>query len=418
MRMLCHGPVPVRSAWYLTAKRQIADSLSRRATVGYGPVRLKRPLTSEHLLTAADRLVASRERILTLWEQRLRQEVAAARREPSLILINTLPALLDQLAEALSPDHPRATATAGSTLGHEHGGERVRMTHFRLEDLISEYKILRQVLTEILEEGAGLTAEERGTLNTSLDQMIMEACTAYALVQSSFRDQFFATLAHDLRNPLNAAHAAAALIADHPKAEQVPRWAGRIADNISRADHMLRDLLSAMRAQAGVRLSLEISRCDLVEVVRQSLDRCEIEAGNRFVLIAPRPVRGYLDAEALGRAVENLASNALKYGAPFGPITVTVSETHGRAILTMHNHGGHIPAERQETLFRAFQRLTEAETSGKGGWGLGLAQVRAVAEAHGGSIGVDSLPDRGTTFTVNIPLDARPFQDSPTTASR
>jgi signal transduction histidine kinase len=81
----------------------------------------------------------------------------------------------------------------------------------------------------------------------------------------------------------------------------------------------------------------------------------------------------------------------------------------------VHNFGSHIPMERHETLFRAFQRLTEAETSGKRGWGLGLAQVRAVAEAHGGSVGIDSLPERGTTFTVDVPLDARPYQKTAVT---
>jgi signal transduction histidine kinase len=377
-----------------------------------GPSRDGRP---EQGFTAADRLRANKERILSLWENRLRKTVAAAGREPSLVLINTLPAVLDQLAEALSPEHPRRTATDGSTVGQEHGGERVRLTHFRLEDLITEYRILRQVLAEILEENRALSADERNTLNTSLDQMIMEACTGYALVQSSFRDQFFATVAHDLRNPLNAAQASAALIARDPRAEGVTSWAARIIDNISRADRMVRDLLDAMRVQTGARLTLEITPCDLVEVVRQTLDRFPTESGERLVVVAPKPVRGHVAPDALGRAVENLISNALKYGAPSRPITVTVEETHGRGILTVHNHGPVIPAEKRETLFRAFQRLTEAEMSGKGGWGLGLAQVRAVAEAHGGSIGVDSLPDRGTTFIVDIPLDARPYQDSPTT---
>ena len=121
---------------------------------------------------AADRLLANKERVLTLWEERLRKTVAAAGREPSLILINTLPAVLDQLAQALSPEHPRRTATEGSTAGQEHGGERVRLTHFRLEDLIAEYKILRQVLVEVLEEDSELSADERNTLNASLDQMM------------------------------------------------------------------------------------------------------------------------------------------------------------------------------------------------------------------------------------------------------
>jgi signal transduction histidine kinase len=359
---------------------------------------------------AADRLLANKERILSLWEERLRKTVAAADREPSLILINTLPAVLDQLAEALSPEHPRRTATEGSTVGQEHGGERVRLTHFRLEDLITEYKTLRQVLAEVLEEKSALSADERNTLNTSLDQMIMEACTGYALVQSTFRDQFFATVAHDLRNPLSAALASAALIARDPHADGVASWASRIVDNISRADGMVRDLLDAMRVQAGARLVLEITPCDLVDVVRQSIERLHTGADERIVLVAPGPVRGHVAPEALGRAVENLTSNALKYGERARPITVTVEETHGRGIVTVHNYGPVIPPEKRETLFRAFQRLSDAETSGKSGWGLGLAQVRAVAEAHGGSIGVDSLPDRGTTFTIDIPLDARPYQ--------
>jgi signal transduction histidine kinase len=102
----------------------------------------------------------------------------------------------------------------------------------------------------------------------------------------------------------------------------------------------------------------------------------------------------------------------VKYGTPSRPITVAVLERHGRAILAVHNEGPPIPAEQQETLFRAFQRLSDAAASGQRGWGLGLAQVRAVAEAHGGSIGLDSLPEQGTTFTVDIPLDARPYQSS------
>jgi signal transduction histidine kinase len=365
---------------------------------------------------ARDRLLANTERILTLWEQRVREEVAAARREPHPILIDTLPAMLQQLAEALSRDHPRRTATDGSTVAHEHGGERVRLTRFGLEDLVTEYKILRGVLSDVLEGTGGLSPEERNTLNASLDGMIIEACTAYVVVQSTFRDRLFATIAHDLRNPLNAAQAAAALIVRRPQAKEVADWARRIVENIGRVDRMVQDVLNAMRVQAGARLQLEIKACDLVEVVRQTLDRTQLEGAGRFVLAAPEPVRGYFAPDVLQRAVENLVDNAVKYGAPSRPITIGVHENHGRAILTVHNQGTHIPAEKQETLFRAFQRLTDAGTSGKRGWGLGLAQVRAVAEAHGGSIGVDSLPERGTTFIIDIPLDARPYQDNPTTA--
>jgi signal transduction histidine kinase len=365
--------------------------------------------------TAKDRLLANSDRILARWEQRLRREVAAARGEPHPILINTLPALLRQLAEALSRDHPRRTATEGSTVASEHGGERVRLTRFGLEDLIAEYKILRQVLSEVLEETGLLSTEERNILNTSLDQMIIEACTAYALVQSAFRDRLFATIAHDLRNPLNAAQNMATLIANRPDAPDVAEWAGRIIDNIGRVDRMVQDVLDTMRVEAGARLQLELEPCDLVAMVRDTLDGIRLEGGRDFVLVAPKPVQGHVAVDVLQRALDNLLDNAVKYGDPSRPITVSIREQHGRAILTVHNHGTHIPAEKQETLFRAFQRLTDAEATGTKGWGLGLAQVRAVAEAHGGSIGVDSLPERGTSFIIDIPVDARPYQNTPAT---
>lgn len=360
------------------------------------------------------RLLANQERILTLWEQRLRQEVPAAAGESHPILIDTLPTLLRQLAEALSPRLPRRTATEGSTIAEEHGGERIRITQFRLEDLIVEYKLLREVIIAVLEEKEPLTSEERNTLNASLDQAIAKACTAYVLVEEGLRAQIFATLAHDLRGPLSAAKINAGLILRTPSSDQVPRWAARAADSIDRADRMVQDLLDVMRLQVGGRSSLELKECDLVGIVRQGIENQQIEHGDRFVLVAPGPVRGYFAPEPLRRAVENLVGNAVKYGTSSRPISITVRQTHERAFILVHNHGGYIPADKQETLFQAFRRLPEAEAGGQRGWGLGLAQVRGAAEAHGGSVVVESLPERGTNFTIDILKDARPFQKTPT----
>lgn len=359
---------------------------------------------------AAARLLANKPRILEVWEARMRAEVAAAKRESGPILIDTLPALLRQLAEALSPGHPRRTATEGSTIAEEHGGERVRVTRFRLEDVVQEYILLRQVLFAILEEDEPLTLEERGTLHASIDQAISKACTAYTLVDAELREQLHATLAHDLRSPLGAAKVSLGLIQRRPTDDQVPRWAARACDGIDRADRMLQDLLDAMRSQVGGRIPLQIEECDLVDVVRSAVENQEQLHGERFVLVAPEPVKGHFATDSLRRAVENLLTNAIKYGTSDRSITVTVRLSHERAFILVHNHGGSIPAEEQETIFRAFQRRAQDQAAGKRGWGLGLAQVRGVAEAHGGSVAVDSLPERGTSFTIDIPRDARPFQ--------
>jgi signal transduction histidine kinase len=355
---------------------------------------------------AGDRLLASRDRILALWEERVRKEIPSAAAEEHPILINTLPAILRQIAEALSPQHPRRTATEGSSVAEEHGGERVRMTKFRLEDVISEYMILRQVLIGVLEENEPLTAPERDTLHASIDQATVKASTAYVLVQAGFREQFAAVLAHDLRGPLSAAKASASLILRKPSAEDVPRWSARIVESIDRADRMVQDLLDAMRAQAGGKLELHFTECDLVDIAHEAVDHLRTVYGDRFVVVAPAPVRGHFGIDPMRRAIENLAINAVKYGAAGRPITITVRGLHDRVFILVHNEGRHIPPEQQETLFRAFQRLS-GEAGAQRGWGLGLAQVRAAAEAHGGSIAVDSLPETGTTFTIDVPVDGR-----------
>jgi signal transduction histidine kinase len=79
----------------------------------------------------------------------------------------------------------------------------------------------------------------------------------------------------------------------------------------------------------------------------------------------------------------------------------------------VHNEGKPIPTEEQAALFRPFGRAARAVASGQRGWGLGLTLVKGVAEAHGGEVHLESEPGRGTTFTVALPLDARPFQSHP-----
>jgi signal transduction histidine kinase len=363
----------------------------------------------------AERLLAEKERILELWEEQLRAAVPRATQELQPVLVDTLPALLDQLADALSPRRLRTLATEGSDIAEEHGGERVRLTNFRLEDLIAEYKLLRDVIVAVLEEHAPMTKDERRIVHSSLDSAMSKACTAYVLVQEGIRERLFALLAHDLRGPLSAVSASVQLILRKPASDQVPRWAARAADGVDRIDRMVQDLLDVMRVQAGGRLKLDLRECDLVDVARASLEELQTQHGDRFVLVAPESVRGYVDSDAIRRAVENLATNAVKYGAPSQPITITVRAVLQRGIVSVHNDGSYIPPEEVEALFRAFHRSRNADQGSQRGWGLGLAQVRSVAEAHGGSIGVDSVVDRGTTFVIDIPLDARPYQSSPMT---
>ncbi|MGZ3686776.1 MAG: sensor histidine kinase [Bdellovibrionota bacterium] len=116
---------------------------------------------------------------------------------------------------------------------------------------------------------------------------------------------------------------------------------------------------------------------------------------------------GKWSCKDLQRVIENLITNAVKYGYDASPITLTLMDLGGEVELSVHNFGNPIPQEDQRNLFEAFERARAADSGTKKGWGLGLTLIRGVAEAHGGSARVRSDPEAGTTFTVRLPRDSR-----------
>jgi signal transduction histidine kinase len=104
------------------------------------------------------------------------------------------------------------------------------------------------------------------------------------------------------------------------------------------------------------------------------------------------------------RALQNLVANAVKYGGPDSPIIISLKRLNEWAVLAVHNDGSAIATADQQGLFEAFQRTIESETGKKKGWGLGLTLVKGVADAHGGTVKVESAKDIGTTFTLDLPI--------------
>ncbi len=176
-----------------------------------------------------------------------------------------------------------------------------------------------------------------------------------------------------------------------------------------RVDRMIQDLLDANRVRAGHRLALDLKRCDLVEIASDVIADLQDADRERVRLNAPDRLEGVWAPDQLTRALWNLITNALKHGAPGGQVDVGVGRAPDAAVISVHNSGPEIPLAEQARLFEPFSRSRGAEARARG-WGLGLTLVRGCAEAHGGAIELSSSAAEGTTFTLRLPLDARPFQ--------
>lgn len=366
----------------------------------------------QRLSENARRMLALREQVFDTWSRRVRDQVLQARALQQPILIDTLPVFYDNIAQSISPDYPRTSAVDGTTVAAEHGGERARITTYDHAALIEEYQLLRWAIFEVLHrEGVALDHVETHAVHASIDSGIQQAVEAFSLVHSGFRERFAAALTHDLRNPLAATVTALEVILLTSDPTRIKAVAAKALANTRRMSGMIDELLDTMAFHGGRKIQLAIERVDIHAVVEEVLADAIAAHGNRFA-VEGGTLQGWWDRAAMKRVTENLVTNAVKYGSMGTPITIRTGEIYGRLVLTVHNEGEPIPAQEQECIFQMYRRAESARREAKGGWGIGLPYVRAVAESHGGSIGLDSSVERGTTFVVDIPLDARAHQNT------
>jgi PAS domain S-box-containing protein len=217
------------------------------------------------------------------------------------------------------------------------------------------------------------------------------------------RERFVAALSHDLRSPLHAVNMSAQLILKRPDhAEAAQTQAARIVRNVGHADQLIQNLLDASRITAGEPMAIQRSDCDLYQLVRDVIDDQSTIFGDRFELDALPGLGAACDRAAIRRTLENLIGNAIKYGNPHTRVRVSVQKRDGEVCLSVHNQGHPIPDDEQAKIFQPYHRAQPRSGDGPRGWGLGLTLVRGIAEAHGGSVRVESSAESGTTFTVTL----------------
>jgi signal transduction histidine kinase/CHASE1-domain containing sensor protein len=217
------------------------------------------------------------------------------------------------------------------------------------------------------------------------------------------RDEFLSIASHELKTPLTSLTLHADSLRNAARRgtpEQIAGKADAIRRSVDRLARLVSSLLDISRIGAG-RLDLELEELDLAEVAREVVDRFEDEARRARCTIAldAEPARGRWDRTRLDQVLTNLLSNALKYG-PEKPVLVRVESAGDRAVLSVQDRGIGISEGDQRRIFQRFERAVSRRNYG--GFGLGLWIVRQIVEALGGTVRVESVPGRGSTFTVEL----------------
>lgn len=228
------------------------------------------------------------------------------------------------------------------------------------------------------------------------------------------RDDFIATIGHELKNPVTPVLLQVRQV--HAAVEGAPSGVVATETLLPRLDSMLARLrrflitlnriLDVSRINSG-RIDLNYEEIDLADVVRSTAADMEREVAasqSTLTIHADGPVVGWWDRLRIEQIVSNLLSNAVRYGLG-NPIDIWVTDRGSTASLEVRDQGLGIAEQEQAVIFERFERGAGARTSG--GFGVGLWVVKRLCAALGGSVEVQSRLGQGSTFTVTLPRDAR-----------
>jgi PAS domain S-box-containing protein len=238
------------------------------------------------------------------------------------------------------------------------------------------------------------------------------AARAEAERSNLLKEEFLATLSHELRNPLNAILGWATILGrTEGLAPSVMRGVQAIERNSRVQARMIADLLDYAGITFG-KMRLAISTVDPFPVVRAALDVVTAQANARKVELSTffddENLVVEADAVRLQQVALNLLSNAIKFSPEGATVKVTAARAGTDFLLKVEDHGKGISGTFLPRIFERFSQQDSSSTKSYGGLGLGLAIVKQLVDLHGGSIGVESPGEgKGSTFTVRMPLSEK-----------
>ncbi len=377
--------------------------------------------------------------LIDRWAKRAAQEQPTAMRAHHEVLLDELPEFLWELGNGLAeagdaglPPHCR--------LAHRHADQRWQ-SGWSLAEVVRDYRILRLVVLDYLDECVDrpLRLVEVQAVGLALDEAIEVSVERYvrnreeqlqgleaavrkhedALREADRRkNEFLATLAHELRNPLAPLRNSLEVVRLGGDSPATFREAREVMDRqVVQMTRLVEDLLDVSRIAQG-KLVLRKGPLDLRPILEQAVQMnaplAEARKHRLSVDLPAEPLWVEADQARLIQVFVNLLNNAAKFTPEAGQLTLSADREGEEAVVRVKDDGTGIAAEMLPHVFELFTQIDVGEERSQGGLGIGLTLVRRLVELHGGTIAATSPgPGLGSEFVVRLPTAKAPQETGP-----
>lgn len=263
-------------------------------------------------------------------------------------------------------------------------------------ELSRELRSAQELSTRQLNEKVDLATKELIVSNKELQRAV------------ELKSEFVSTITHELRTPLTSLKGFLSLLANEKLGKLNKKQMESIVilkEETDRLSLLINDILDFSKLEAG-KSSLQISQIDLTEMIIsvQKTLKAELDQKKIKCLISGQSVLAFVDAEKMRRVFMNLLNNAIKYSPSKTTITIELHKTEHKIIIIFQDQGYGIPQENLPHIFDAFYTVRSQMTMPIKGTGLGLAIVKHILSLHNATISVKSTVNKGTTFTIELPI--------------
>jgi hypothetical protein len=348
-------------------------------------------------------IARNRHEVVRLWMEKVAglQDGGLTRDQ----LLDTMHLFIDEILVALREGEGHLAEHQRSSVAREHGFQRQQLQQ-PLPMLIREYGLFLEAVVECA-EGQGHELPARGLVELSRHLYTGAAEAAGEFVrrheaERQRRDfERFAFIAHELRNPLSSVKLGWETI-QRRGGQATGRIADTVTRNLARVTELIDQSLVEVRLQ-GIASGdgIDAEALDVRDLLRDAEQESTADAEAKEIAIEVSAegaaVKG--SARLLRSAVTNLLRNAVKFTRAGGRVHLRSRVVEGRVLVEVEDECGGLPPDKAERVFDAFSQAGQDRS----GFGLGLAIAKQAAEAHGGTIIVKNLPDKGCVFVLDLP---------------